>query len=117
MSKHTPGTWEIKEIKNDGCYGSGLNTHSGFFSFAIVNEKDETIVDTLNSTVSSINDYDFESPTDETGIANAKLISAAPDLLDALIHLLNLPIDCSQEADRAAWSKAIKAINKAKGQS
>lgn len=45
--------------------------------------------------------------------ANARLISAAPELLAAIIRLRDLPVDCSQQEDVAAWEQAHAAISKA----
>lgn len=51
----------------------------------------------------------------ETLRANAQLIAAAPDLYAALKRLYDLPVDCSQEQDREAFTQARIAIAKAEG--
>lgn len=47
-----------------------------------------------------------------TSKENKALISAAPELLDALLFILN---DCSRMIPKCAEDKAISAINKALG--
>lgn len=39
--------------------------------------------------------------------------AAAPELLAAIIRLRDLPVDCSQQEDVAAWEQAQAAISKA----
>jgi len=55
------------------------------------------------------------------GEANAKLIAAAPDLLEALAFMLSVfnetyPDVADDEEDREAWAKARAAIRKATGE-
>lgn len=49
----------------------------------------------------------------EKTIANAKLFSAAPELLEALRFIIS---DCSRMIPKCAEDKAMKAINKALGE-
>lgn len=81
QSKHTPGPWEISEVKTDGYYGGGPSPRQGYTSFQIVDPKGKVIADLTNTDVAVINDYDFHTPIDEQGLANARLIVTAPDLL------------------------------------
>ncbi len=55
------------------------------------------------------------SPEFHQSMENARLIAAAPELLQALKRLRDLPIECSQQEDNAAWDEAHAAIAKAEG--
>lgn len=93
MNKHTPGPWE----KVDGTDGITRGIR-GWHGPEIVNV---------------INWNGISRATSVTGQANAKLIAAAPDLLEACIELIGL-------AEREGWRhvsiiKAREAIAKAIG--
>lgn len=90
MSKHTPGPWVARPVPNVGVRG-----HTGY---AIdFNEDQEQVVD-----------FVYEE-------ADARLIAAAPDLLEALEHVESmLTADSSEDID---YRKVAKAIARAKGQS
>ncbi|OWI73472.1 hypothetical protein [Pseudomonas aeruginosa] len=87
MSKHTPGPWEIER------YSEGLIQIVG--NIRAVSDHEEHVTTVVEAVTRG----------DE---ANAKLIVAAPDLLDALVAL----VECEQttpelwEAARAAIAKA-----------
>ncbi|HGM4307251.1 hypothetical protein [Pseudomonas paraeruginosa] len=87
MSKHTPGPWEIER------YSDGLIQIVG--NVRAVSEHEDHVTTVVEAVTRG----------DE---ANAKLIVAAPDLLDALVAL----VECEQttpelwEAARAAIAKA-----------
>ncbi len=87
MSKHTPGPWEIER------YSDGLIQIVG--DVRIVSDDEENVTTVVEAV----------SRGDE---ANARLIAAAPELLDALVAL----VECEQttpelwEAARAAIAKA-----------
>ncbi|MGG4646007.1 hypothetical protein [Pseudomonas aeruginosa] len=87
MSKHTPGPWEIER------YSDGLIQIVG--NVRAVSDHEEHVTTVVEAVTRG----------DE---ANAKLIVAAPDLLDALVAL----VECEQttpelwEAARAAIAKA-----------
>ena len=52
------------------------------------------------------------------GVANARLIAAAPDLLEALKRIYDLPCDCPCEVGDdtvSAYDQALAAIAKAEG--
>lgn len=89
MSKHTPGPW-----LRDGRFVYALNEH-GINAMSL-------------SLPPGIGHYDDK----ETQEANARLIAAAPELLEALQHLLEFADQtgrgCSsqEEAARAAIAKA-----------
>jgi hypothetical protein len=58
---------------------------------------------------------------EEQELANARLIAAAPDLLEALEFMLSVfnetyPDVADDEEDREAWAKARAAIKKATGE-
>lgn len=85
QAKHTPGPWEIRE----GTYG-----HASTYDWQIVNK-------------------DGEYVCDGDGEANARLITAAPELLDALQAVLDYG-----SMTGASWieDKARAAIAKALGE-
>lgn len=91
MSKHTPGPWLIAE--------------DGFITVRIGNNYPE---------VAKV----FDAPFDDHEVpANARLIAAAPDLLEACRAML----DCCYDMDRndetlAAVKATMKAIAKATGE-
>lgn len=91
MSKHTPGPWDYGwEIQPNGCPTVG---HKGLMVCMVAH---------------SAKDPDQK----ETALANANLIAAAPDLLEALENLEN---DAGQMPDHA-WQMVKSAIRKAKGE-
>jgi len=99
MSKHTPGPWEIKR-HFDSCYRYiSAPEHIALAQVVWCVEEEE------------------RSPVCE---ANAHLIAAAPDLLEALEELFHL-IDDAHDGERVfTWEmqrKARTAIAKAKGES
>jgi hypothetical protein len=91
MSKHTSGTWTKRKIM-----GVGL---PGQVGYAIdYNEDQEQVVD-----------YVYEE-------ADADLICAAPDLLEALEMLTGCIMETRGPCARAALDAARAAIAKAKGE-
>ncbi|MFU3458052.1 hypothetical protein ACM7KX_29895 [Pseudomonas aeruginosa] len=92
MRKHTPGPWD---------YWSGYNP---------VDELEAQITTEDGDIV--IASYNRQIPEGE---ANARLLAAAPELLEALQDLdaLRGPFPPSDEAVEAAWLKATAAIAKA----
>lgn len=103
MGKHTPGPWEAWDWGKDGKVGVGK---------AYGNESD--ICSMSNDT----------SRTFSEDIANARLISAAPDLLEALEELLSIgsvfisAIEANDPSvDFENWeAKARTAIARARGE-
>ena len=94
MSKHTPGPWDFSwEIQPNGCPTVG---HKGLMICMVA--------------------HSAKDPEQrETAMANASLIAAAPDLLDALEGCLQALRAYSPECGQAMMAKA--AITKAKGES
>lgn len=90
MSKHTKGPWEV--------HGD-----------AIMAEPNSHIEDTALG-IAYVMDHDSERPASVTR-ANARLIAAAPDLLDALIAVVAI-----SDRKHDAWDAAKAAIAKATGE-
>jgi len=84
MTKHTPGPWETND-KRPQCNGIGIFSGSQFLAF--------------------VGDSDSQTPCE----ANARLIAAAPDLLEALIKTAALlhPDLPEHKAARIAIAKAL----------
>ena len=87
MNKHTPGPW-FSQYDDNGFYEIGSEAVSLRLAFTF-----------------------GEGDTDE---ANARLMAAAPDLLEALNAMVEYT--SSQEYDHAAVKQACAAIAKAKGE-
>ena len=86
----TPGPWEVEPVKSDGCYGSGVETYEGFDAYQIVNQNNEVLFDSLNSTASCVEvEYGDEesggSAWDEVASKNLEFVAAARTALPALI--------------------------------
>ena len=89
--KHTPGPWDCK-VFNNGAY---------IIADGPVDELSSCIIASRN-----------EHPDPPTGRANARLIAAAPELLDALVYMRRtMYSDTSEES-----IKADEAIAKATGE-
>lgn len=71
MSKHTPGPWRIRTEKVPNGYRTNI-------------EVDCLLIATCNGSTNAM--WDFV-PGAREGLANAQLIAAAPDLLDALLEV------------------------------
>lgn len=95
MNKHTAGPWE-----------SGLNQKGGYSNSVVVRPAGEF--------PHGLWIADCGNDADGERIANARLIAAAPDMLDALKGILSNPGGrCS--ADQ--WQAGLRAIAKAEGRS
>ena len=94
MSKHTPGPWEIKRHFDPGYKFISAPTHSGLAQVVWCMEDEE------------------RSPSCE---ANAYLIAAAPELLEALEMMLEMS-EMGGFGKAAAEDVARAAIAKAKGE-
>ena len=90
-TKHTPGNWEIKDI-----YFPGTKVHKGLHIFSNQKYDDREICDMWGSAT-------------EEGQANAKLIAAAPDLLEALMNIEN----DDNRIPSKIWEMRNQAIKKA----
>ena len=89
MSKHTPGPWKFYDDSNDG-------------------KTNRIEIVAIGKTVARI----YHSVPEED-LPNARLIAAAPDLLNAVRFLLSNPDNRISKADRDA---AYAAIAKATGE-
>ena len=89
-ARHTPGPWTVTRVSK-----------STILKDIYVSASPERIARVVvPATASSISEYE----------ANARLIAAAPDLLEALQNLLTFPLGTFQvEAARAAITKATGA--------
>ena len=96
MSDHTPGPWEFSFLDNTERPGIEADR----FSVVIFGVRAE-------------DDCGIHGRTEKEEMANARLIAAAPDLLEALIELRSFYIETTGLPPVAAN----KAIAKAKGSS
>ena len=97
-AQHTPGPWKIDHFNTStGCYQ--ISGHEQVLNLAFVQ------------------DYSDEGDSDQEAKANARLIAAAPDLLEALKDLIASASPTEKEHPRmfAAWQQARAALTKAKG--
>jgi hypothetical protein len=99
MSKHTPGPWSV--FRQDG-YATYIHA---------INEGDEINTFQVASCHCATNRKYF--PTRNEAEANARLIAAAPDLLEVLQEVMDRPL-LTEGADW--WVRARAAIAKAEGQ-
>lgn len=95
-TKHTPGPWEVAEA---GSWKGGKRTSTEYF---VRRPGDDVAI--ASDIIDPAND---DAPSE----ANARLIAAAPDLLEALIELRNFYIEMTGLPPVAANA----AIAKAKG--
>jgi hypothetical protein len=117
MSKHTPGPWRHESHASDERGTGVIWSHAGEWTEACPNGR----------VVAEVRYYEGEhrawrGATGEEFEANARLIAAAPELLDALNHAIAI-IECAGLASselpavRDGIAKARAAIAKAGGQS
>jgi hypothetical protein len=107
---HTPGTWTA-DLKD-------TNEHMGF---SITNELGKYIATVYANFVSSDRSIPMsELPINRESVDNARLIAAAPELLEALEELLHddgsTVIALGNNMYTTPREMAEKAINKAKGE-
>ena len=100
MSEYTPGPW-IFECEDVGTYGS---------NFWLESEAGEEII------CESENEYQGVLIKGNDFVANARLLAAAPDLLEALCFLHGVSRGQTHEQFVEAMEMAEKAIAKAKGE-
>ncbi len=97
MSKHTPGPWKIKiEKKPRYCSDTGARQED---SQSIFIESDEAYVGCMST-------YKVDP------VANARLVSAAPELLDALKGLLDHAYSPISQKEERRWQIAREVIAK-----
>jgi len=96
MSKHTPGPWILSEYEIRRPITNELRKGCEIFC------KDNNLV------VCEIPDYHFHAEDVEHQNADARLIAAAPELLEALVAVLSVADRATSEFDiaRAAIAKA-----------
>lgn len=107
MSKHTPGEWFIEQALPTENPGIEANVFGKFFSVVIWGNAEDTN-----------DDGGVRGRTPEEALANARLIAAAPDLLEALESITDSDV-FEWNGSAAFWlqDKVKAAINKAKGES
>ena len=107
MSKHTPGPWSIPHFARDEVDCDCVYVLADGYCGSIC----DVSIDNGKKMTEGGND----SPPLEIAKANARLIAAAPDLLEALQVLIDFAEDHVHSALRedAAFSKARTAIAKA----
>ena len=114
MSKHTPGEWKYK-FDEDG----GYDAISAGYEITAENDQiiaDVDVIDYLDIEWCKWSDaYDIRHSRHEMAEANARLIAAAPELLEALEDALST-IDFERHKFRPWQAKARQAIAKAKGE-
>lgn len=103
--KHTPGPWTAL-IEGESTWGS--DSHS-----VVAGEHFAGVADVMIECEASTHGEDgVTHVTQEHGIANARLIAAAPDLLEALIAVLAY---CVEDEGQPTVATARAAIAKATG--
>lgn len=109
MSKYTPGPWEVHN-QTDVFTANGAMNAAG----VRCDDNDGWLVADCAVSITMV---DGEEETLETKeqIANARLIAAAPELLDAIEHLIPLMPSDADGYDRAIWENAKAIIAKATG--
>lgn len=100
---HTPGEWTATEKL------SGSENHRGWALWATVTGEDGEPFRCWLGDISPLIEDDSGNPSTQ-GQANARLISAAPDLLESLKAVVGL-----SDRKHNAWDKAHAAIAKAEG--
>jgi hypothetical protein len=120
-AKHTPGPWHVDSTHNEGEYGSGPDTHSGFKSFVVFDDDGRSLFDSTNSEATEVAeafDEDSFHAWDAVGLANLTLAAAAPELLAGLRSMLDWLDDGNRvlsDACAADVASARAAITKATG--
>jgi hypothetical protein len=101
MSKHTPGPWVVNDIRDCGTF---IQTKEEFENGRL----------TIGVVESATNRTYY--PTRYEAKANARLIAAAPELLDALQHVLAASDAGDMDSLANAASEARAAIAKAEAE-
>jgi hypothetical protein len=91
MSKHTPGKWEITEDRLGVCVGLNNFLHPTESRVLTEDECEKEDVEPCDDySIADCSGGFLARPSEECE-ANARLIAAAPELLDMLIELLAFP--------------------------
>jgi hypothetical protein len=99
MSEHTPGPWTV-HVQKFGSEGQFIETH--------IWSADRQLIHWINTSMRPSRNDEY--------IANARLIAAAPELLEALEELVNVIYDYELfDNIYIEFDKARQAIAKAKG--
>ena len=109
MNKHTPGPWNTTlraAPVEDG------NDDELEIAISGSNPNQRTSASTFKTDGFTVDGYEVEGCSLEEAKANARLIAAAPDLLNAVLFLLNNP---DNRISRADVNAALAAIAKATG--
>lgn len=108
MAEHTPGPWEADCCDVTGARPPG---DSGVRFWSVVGKGD------YRGSVCNVHSAEhIGGITIAERDANARLIAAAPDLLEACYIGLGVALAFEEESDRSASEKIRAAIAKAKGQ-
>lgn len=105
MSKHTPGPWVV--------WDGNVKVYAG-----PVDENTTCCISGYRCKIAECDDLYDENMTEEEAEANARLIAAAPELLEALEWIVNpdYAIGSNAEYKHAAVEVAKAAIAKATGE-
>jgi hypothetical protein len=101
IRKHTPGTWYVDaDLTRDREWRPRIEVYSNIAG---------------RQFIAQLNTFAHVSESCSEGLANAKLISAAPELLEALENLVAWGNIKDGSPDQYLRDAALAAINKAKG--
>lgn len=98
MNKHTPGPWGIEQTDDTNWIGF-MRPHDG---------KVELIVCT------TARDFTLKDGAREQNDANARLIAAAPELLDALVEAVEcgmVPISSAKDGGASTHSRQVRCAD------
>lgn len=121
--KHTPGPWEAKLIEHRPAYSKREHREEMDYEWAIEPVRcypEECITNSVKRPHFIVARLPERDPLHPHAEANAKLIAAAPDLLNALKATLHLSLEMKgtknlSQSEIAAIETAKAAIRKAEG--
>jgi len=111
MNKHTPGPWKTDGLSVQKAWDDKMkNVRTNYRNFICPENEDR---DTLNILVNSL--------VPEVSEANAKLVAAAPDLLDGCEQLMDnlvwaAPVNTSVIIPTEIFHKIYCAVKRARGE-
>lgn len=97
QTKHTPGPWQMGQVHNDAPHGTLYNAHSIFPQGATLSTPSIAQVAGLYCGKDADTLLTLQGLTEE--YANARLIAAAPELLDILSKILR----CHESGNNGAY--------------